>query len=259
MSRALQELSNEFSGENATYEVSTEMHRAVYETIDSNDPYKDKKKIGNKIANDLFPEIEQKIKESEDGFKKAILASIIANSLDFGVLEHEVNLDDLHNKFPKKIDESDLDVDDSESIKREIEKADEIAIVADNCGEIIFDKLLINEIKKISSGKIVLYVRGEPIFNDVTLKEAEEASITEVVDEVVELGERAVGFHPKYVPKDVKEKLFDSDFIISKGMANYESFSEIDDLNISYIFKAKCGPVADSIDASVGENIALKK
>ncbi len=257
MKQALNQLNKNFSDKNATFEVSTEMHRSVYDAINTNDPYKEKKEQGNEVAEKLFEPIKRKIEKSNDGFRKTIIASILGNELDFGVLEHKVGIDNMKNDFPKKLKKADLGINDVRQIKKEIKKAKEISFVVDNCGEVFFDKLLINEIKKISNAKITLYVRGEPIFNDVTLKEAEEVGITEIVDEVKELGERAVGFHPDYVPKEIRNELFSADLVLSKGMANYESFSEFEEeLNIAYIFKTKCEPVADSIGAEVGENIA---
>ncbi|PTD94050.1 hypothetical protein C9439_04940 [archaeon SCG-AAA382B04] len=260
MSRALEELSNKFTDKNATFEVSTEMHRAVYEVIDTDDPYKEKKKLGNEVIKELSPKIKAELKNDENSFKKAMVASIVANSLDFGVLEHEIDPEELGEDFPEKVKDSELGIDDTEKIKEEIKDADEIAFVADNCGEIIIDKLFLEEIETLSDANIVLYVRGAPIFNDVTLEEAKEVGITNLVDEVIELGGRAVGVNPKYVPEKVREKLFSSDLIISKGMANYESLSEFEgDLNVSYVFKVKCEPVADSVGAQVGENVAIKR
>ncbi|OKY79192.1 MAG: putative ATP-grasp domain fused to redox center [Candidatus Methanohalarchaeum thermophilum] len=262
VSRALDVIRSRFDSNAPLHEISTEMHRTVYDTLGVDDPYKGKKQLANEIAMDLIDEVEDFLTEdNEKNFRKVLLASIVSNSLDFGVMGHELDNRDLGEHFKKEFKEGELAIDDVDKIKEEAKNAEKITYILDNCGEVVFDSLVLDQIKEITDAEIDLLVRGAPIFNDVTLEEALELNLDKKVDNLIELGDRAVGVHFNYTSKKAEESLEDSDLILSKGMANYESLSEYDDeYNIAYTLRTKCKPVADSIGVEVNSNIAkLKK
>jgi hypothetical protein len=95
-------------------------------------------------------------------------------------------------------------------------------------------------------------VRGNPIINDVTLKEAKEAGFHKLC-ELVDSGVNTPGFTYNRANSYAKE-LFDmADLVISKGMGNYECMSPSHRDNICFLLKVKCGVVAASLKKEVGD------
>jgi uncharacterized protein with ATP-grasp and redox domains len=129
-------------------------------------------------------------------------------------------------------------------------EAENILYLADNAGEIVFDRLLIEQ---LPMEKVVVAVRGLPAINDATIQDAKIAGITELV-EVIDNGSDA----PATILEDCSERFLDAfnraDLIIAKGQGNYETLSDIDK-NIFFLLKAKCPVIAGHIGCEVGELI----
>ncbi len=230
--------------------LSTKIHREAYRVLGDIDPYREKKRQSNETAQKLLPFVWDFISE-KDSFRRAVLVSIIGNSFDFGVLGFDADKEIGKEMILKQIQHG-LDVDDSDKIRSML---DNVVYLADNCGEIVFDTLLFDEIKKLG-GKITLVVRGAPILNDVTMKELKELSIDKKVDRVLTTGSNAIGVCLKEAPPELVEALRDASLIISKGMANYETMSEYDFKPIAYLLKTKCESVAEAMGLKRNMNVA---
>ncbi len=230
--------------------LSTKIHREAYRVLGDIDPYREKKRQSNETAQKLLPFVWDFISE-KDSFRRAVLVSIIGNSFDFGVLGFDADKEIGKEMILKQIQHG-LDVDDSDMIRSML---DNVVYLADNCGEIVFDTLLFDEIKKLG-GKITLVVRGAPILNDVTMKELKELSIDKKVDRVLTTGSNAIGVCLKEAPPELVEALRDASLIISKGMANYETMSEYDFKPIAYLLKTKCESVAEAMGLKRNMNVA---
>ena len=230
--------------------ISTKIHRVAYGLLGDTDPYFEKKKHSNEAALKLLPLAREFVSET-DSFRRAVLLSIIGNSFDFGVLGFDADRATAKEAMEKQIEHG-LDVDDSDKMKKML---DDVVYLADNCGEIIFDTLLFEEIKKLG-GKITLVVRGAPILNDVTMKEAVELGIDKMVDKVLTTGSNAIGLCLQEAPAELVDALGRASLIISKGMANYETMSEYGFRPIAYLLKTKCDPVADALGLKRNMNVA---
>lgn len=230
--------------------LSTKIHREAYKVLGDIDPYFEKKKESNIAALKLLPFARDFVGE-KDSFRRAVLAAIVGNSFDFGVLGFDADKatakDMMHEQF-----EHGLDVDDSDKIKKMLGN---VVYLADNCGEIVFDTLLFEEIKKLG-GKITLVVRGAPILNDVTMTELKELGFDKKVDRVLTTGSNAIGVCLKEAPSELVEALTGASLIISKGMANYETMTEYDFKPIAYLLKTKCESVAEALGLSRNMNVA---
>ncbi len=230
--------------------LSTKIHREAYKILGDRDPYRVKKQQSNEAAKKLLPLARDFVSE-KDSFRRAILVSIIGNSFDFGVLGFDADKEIAKETMIKQLEHG-LDVDDSDKI---IALLDNVVYLADNCGEIIFDTLLFEEIRKLG-GRIILVVRGAPILNDVTMKEAKELCLDKTVDRVLTTGSNAIGLCLKEAPPELVEALGSASLIISKGMANYETMSEYDFRPIAYLLKTKCESVAEAMGLKRNMNVA---
>jgi hypothetical protein len=235
--------------------LSTPMHRKAYEILNDNDPYREKKELSSKVAERFLPTIRSYVFDGDGDdiatFKRAVLAAVIGNYFDYGVMGLEVPIDVFDETFREHFKRG-LDIDDTD---RMLDKLDNVLYLADNCGEILIDTLVFEMIRKMG-GKITLVVRGAPILNDVTMEEIEQFGIEDKVDRVLTTGSNAIGVCFDEAPEELKEALDNASLIISKGMANYETLSEENYRPIVYMLKVKCDPVGEDIGAPMGCSVA---
>jgi hypothetical protein len=236
--------------------VSTGIHRKAYSILGNNDPYKEKKEQSNRIAAAMIPTVRGYIEKAkpEDRFRLAVLASIIGNTFDFGVQGHDVKTDGFDGFF-NEIFEHGLDVDDTDSIMG-LARNGKVVYLCDNCGEIYFDELVIDELNKINSD-ITLVVRGDYILTDATMEDVMSMGLDKKVNRVMTTGSNAIGISLQEAPAELIKVMKEADVIISKGMANYEALSEENFKPIAYLLRAKCEPVASSLNVKKGMNVAI--
>lgn len=249
--RALSEL---YDPKECSASIATKVHKIVYETLGDDDPYKDLKNQSNRVAQSLLPRVEELIEESDDPLKTIMICSIVGNTMDFGIEGGSTHPEMLRDIFEKTVAEG-LGYDDTERLKELLKKSKHVILFADNCGEIVFDKILCRELKKSNPDIfLTLVVRGEPIISDATIKDAEELQFNEVVDEILTTGCFAIGVDFNKLPADLEKALKQAGLIICKGMANYEAFSEIDYYPIAYLLRTKCTAIANSMNLPLDIN-----
>ncbi len=235
--------------------VATRIHKITYESLGDKDPYKKLKIQSNKVALSLVPRVEELIECSDDPIRMSLLCSIVGNLMDFGIRGGSENPDELEKIFEDTISQ-DFGHDDTERLKDLLQKSKHIMLFTDNSGEIVFDKILCKEIKKFKPDIfLTLVVKGEPILSDATMDDAIELGFNDVVDEIRTTNYFAVGVDFENITDEVKEMLHNTDLIICKGMANYESFSETNYKPIVYCLRTKCHAIANSIGVPIDINI----
>ena len=236
-------------------EVATIVHKKTYQLLKNKDPYKELKKRSNHVAFSLLGEAERFINKSEDPLSAAALVSIIGNLLDFGIRSSGYTPEKLKAEFNKLAEEG-LHHSEISEIRELLRERGEMLYFTDNCGEIVFDKLLIKEIKKLGT-KIYLVVKGEPILTDATVEDAILVGLEREVEDIYTTGTYAVGVHFPSLPVEVKKKMDMKIPILAKGMANYESFSELNYRPIIHLLRIKCEPVAKSMGLKKDMNVAV--
>jgi len=235
--------------------IATKVHKIAYETLGDDDPYLGLKKQSNKIAQSLVPRVNELIECSDDPLRITMLASIIGNLMDFGIPGGSTHPEKLSEIFEETFAE-DLGHDDTDEIKDILKNSKNVLLFTDNCGEIVFDKILCRELKKFNP-KIFLtiVVKGEPIISDATIKDVEELKFDEYADEILTTGCFAIGLDFEQIPPDLKKALEKADLIICKGMANYEAFSETDYKPVAYLLRTKCTAIAKSMNLPINVNV----
>jgi uncharacterized protein with ATP-grasp and redox domains len=234
--------------------IATKVHKIAYETLGDDDPYKDLKYASNKIAQSIVPRVDDLIKSSDDPLRIAMLCSIIGNLMDFGISGSSDNPEHLGEIFEETFAE-DLHHDDSEEIKKILKKSKHVVLFTDNCGEIVFDKILCRELKKFNSDIfLTVVVKGEPIISDATMDDAVELGFDEVCGEILTTGCFAIGLDFDKLPSMLKKSLDTADLIICKGMANFEAFSETDYKPVAYLLRTKCTAIANSMELPLDKN-----
>ncbi len=251
---ALKILARRFPERGINAVIATEMHRKVYEIIGCDDPYREVKRKANELVIKHLPEVIRIIERQEDRFKAKVIASIIGNTFDYGVMGHEVKEDFM--EFFKQEFFRGLKIDDTDEIRKLCRG--KVVYLTDNAGEIVLDTLLMEEIKK-ECERLTLVVRGRPILSDATLEDARLCGADRIADETLTNGKGAIGIIPDELPEETKERIEQADVIIAKGMANYECLSDMEYRNVAFLLTAKCRPVAEDIGVDVRDMVAKLK
>lgn len=222
--------------------ITKKLHEIVYKESNNYDPYREVKRKSNEEALRLYSSMKKVINSSNDLYEKirsAIKIAIAGNIIDFGP---SINRD--INKTLEYALSVDLDNKTFENFIEDLDKSDSILYFADNCGEIVFDKLLIECLGK----RVFFVVKKSPILNDATIADIHETSISKMDN--VEVVEMEVGDNINIINK------INPSLIISKGQGNYEALSERG--NIYFMLIAKCQVIAKDLGVPVG-SIVFKK
>ncbi len=233
--------------------IATKVHRAVYDAIGSNDPYSELKKRANQIAQSLYPRAEAFVMNSSDRLEAACLMSIIGNVLDFGLGIGYDEPEDLSREFDSLVGQG-LGVNDVDKMRELLVKGSTVVYLMDNCGEIVFDRLLVNELKGMGV-RVIGVAKGEPILTDVTEADLSTTGMDKVFDETMTTGSFAIGIDTGLIGQALRAEMEKADLIISKGMANFESLSDQRYPRVAYLMRTKCRPVADAIGAKKDQNV----
>lgn len=240
--RSLKELGEMDFNETAP-EVSFRMHQHAKDISGIDDPYKKLKEQYNEIANEIYNRIidEKWLDKAEDPFDMACRLAIAGNIIDFSVglkLEYSDIVKSVEDSIKHNIFGTG-----TTALREAVKKANNIMYIADNSGEIIFDKFLL---EYLPLNKITYVVKDSPIVNDATMDDAISTGIVDLV-KVIDNGNSAQGTILKYCSSTFKSEFSKADLIISKGQANFETLSDIKDKNIFYLLRAKCISVASTI------------
>ena len=236
-------------------EFASEIHQCAYAIIGEKDPYLELKKRSNSVAIGLVKQARRFVDSSNHPLRAAMKLSIVGNLLDFGISGSLESPAQLKKEFRRMLQEN-LGWDDSEEIERLIRTSKDVVFLGDNCGEIVFDSILIEEIKK-AGPRVILVVKGEPILTDVTMNDLKVLDLKALADEIIETEGIAVGLNlwHKDVNIELKRRMRSADLIISKGMANFEAVSEHKWKAVAYLMRTKCEPVSKALrvkqDASI--------
>ena len=222
------------------------IYHKVKEITGNLDPYKKIKKESTQKALSLYPFLENRLEKSKDRLLTAIQIAIAGNVIDFGA---DWDFDIESETY--KVLEMNFAVCDYNRFKRNLDKAPNVLYIADNAGECVFDRILINEIQK----PVTYVVRGMPIINDATYEDAVQAGIDRVAT-ILSSGTDAPGTVLETCNPEFKNVYKDSEFIISKGQGNYEALSK-EKRAIFFLLRTKCTVVADDIGVCRGD-IVLK-
>ncbi len=229
------------------------MGRKIYQIIrdvsGNNDPYKKIKDKFNKFVLGLYPEFQKTILTAGNPFEVAVRLAIAGNIIDFGV-GSDVRTADIYDIVNQSITQ-DL-VGSIEKFEHEICAANKILYLGDNSGEIVFDRLLIEQLPR---EKITYAVRGYPVINDVTIDDAKATGLTGLV-KVVDNGSDAPGTLLDQCSNEFRDIFSAADLIISKGQGNYESLSGTNK-NIFFVFMVKCPVVATNTGHPKGSIVIM--
>lgn len=213
----------------------------INEISGDGDPLKEMKAEQNRQALELCPLAKELVSKSRDPLLEAVKLAVLGNSRDFMGNGNEEPIGEIVGRLPKLVVRPEA----VEELRRRLGEARRLVYLGDNCGEIVFDRLLIEVIRDTYDPEITFITRSVPILNDATLEDALAVGI----DRVARIMENGI---PEPLPAtllskvspELKALIEESDLVIAKGGGNHDILTEEGDLNgkVSFLVLAKCHP-----------------
>ena len=221
------------------------------------DPYRSIKKNSNEKALLLYDRLVEKVNRSERPLLTAVELAIAGNIIDYGVkntLNVEEELERIINEEERTIHQEPEKTFNFSKFKAAVQHADTILYLGDNAGETVFDRILIEEIKKTNSSVHIVYaVKEKPIINDALREDAVACGLDDVA-EIVSSGSDVPGTVLSRCTEDFLTLFNTADVVISKGQGNYEALSGVD-RPVFFLFMAKCPVVAGHVGCELRDII----
>jgi len=225
--------------------------RTIYSIVDDitgrYDPYKSLKMEYNRIAMGMYPDLKDIVDKSDDRLFTAVKLAIAGNIIDFGAdiqFDVEETIRDVLTK--------EFAINDYPLFVESLEDSENILYLADNAGEVGFDRILIEEI--VDYADVVYAVKNKPIINDATIDDAIFCGIDSIA-KIVTTSDTPGTILERCDPEFV-EIYRSADVIISKGQGNYETLSEAAG-NIFFMLLAKCPVIAADLGVGIGDAVLL--
>ena len=223
-------------------EIAHKVHAIVRDVTGNPDPYRQIKEDDNKLALSMYPWLKELVEKSDDRLHTAVKLAAAGNIIDYGV-SHEFDVTDTI----KTVLEKDFAVDRYAQFKKDLSDTGNIVYLADNAGELVFDKLLIEE---LGDRDITLVVKGGPIINDATIDDVRSCSLEDIVT-IDCIGNGTPGTGCERTDPKFTSKLRSADLVLSKGQGNYEGLNS--EGYIYFLLMAKCPLIARNIGVEKGD------
>jgi damage-control phosphatase, subfamily I len=149
--------------------ISTQVHQIIREMVGPQDAFQEIKQKSTAQALALYPRLKDLVRQSEDPLGTAMRISIAGNIIDFAVSDQIADLWETVERVLRQP----YAMDDTTTFKACLKTASHILYLADNAGETVFDRVLIEALPI----PVVYAVKGGPIVNDATMQDALAAGL----------------------------------------------------------------------------------
>jgi len=228
-------------------EIGDQVHRIVRQEVGSSDPYRESKEASTHQALALYPRLKRLLVEADDPLEVAVRLSIAGNIIDFGPVQRY----DLWDTVERVLVQP-FAIDDRVAFRESLAQANRVLYLADNAGETVFDRLLI----ELLDVPVAYAVKGAPILNDATREDALAAGVDRVA-EIVSTGSDAPGTILERCSDEFRRLYDETELVIAKGQANYETLSE-EGPRVFFLLQTKCPVIARDVGVPVG-SVVLKQ
>ena len=223
------------------------IHRRIRELTGNADPYREAKERQNRTAMELAAQLKDKVQQSAKPLELAVRLAIAGNAIDLAV-KSGLNDSEIRTSILSSLGEPLSG--DVQGFARAVARADSILYLTDNAGEIVFDRLLIEQLPR---DKVTVAVRGAPVINDATMADAKTVGITDLVT-VIDNGSDAPGTILDDCSEAFRRRYAKVDLIIAKGQGNYETLRDSAG-PLYFLLRVKCPVIARDLGCAMGRMI----
>lgn len=251
--RAVEEfLAERYTEEAVPALLGTELHRMLKRLTGCEDPFREAKARANRLAISLVPAAQKIIQRAQDRFGAAVRVALAGNLLDYGVY----GASECESRLKRALEEEPA-INHIPRLRRLAEEGRRVVYLLDNAGEVVFDKLLIEELKRRGL-EVTAVVKSKPIINDATLEDAQQVELTQTC-RVITSGGDVVGVEFGEASEELLRAFELADFVIAKGQGHFETLDTYEEKPIAFLLKAKCATVADALRVRQGSSVVLVK
>lgn len=225
-------------------QVGRRIQQIVREVTGDGDPFRESRRKSNELALKHLSALRRRVERAEDRLLEAVRLAVAGNVIDLAVGS---GFD-----LERAIDESlvrEFSIFDYEPFRSAVEQARRILLVTDNAGEIVFDRLLVEELLR-GEARVTVAVRGGPAINDALLEDARQAGFHPEV-EIVDTGSDLPSVLPEESGAEFMRRFREADLVIAKGQGNFEGLRH-EPGPLAFLLMAKCGPVAGWLGVEQG-------
>ncbi len=228
-----------------------EMYGVLKRMTGTDDPYAEHKARYNRKALALYPLLEKMISGSADPLDTALRIAVAGNIIDFGV--HDKSNIEIEETVQASL-QAVFFLDHTEELKERLKRCRRVLYIADNAGEIVMDRLFIEQ---IGPKRVTCAVRSAPIINDATKLDAAQSGLDKVCT-VIGSGSKASGTPLSLCNDEFGSIFVSSDVVIAKGQGNFETLTSTG-RDVFHLLMAKCPVIARETGAPLGSFLAVKK
>jgi damage-control phosphatase, subfamily I len=263
ISEAARMLDNEFSYDQLSIAIATDIHKVIIEVTGNSDPYRARKETEMMLARQLHVDLSSQGRVSNralparspesgnhrsDELVRCVKLAAAGNSLDF-FRETRAAEEDIRGGV-------DFEVDDTPQLEARLRGAVTILYLADNAGEVYFDLPLVKLMRR--SARVIYAVKPSPVQNDLTLEDVRRSGLEGALGEVMSTGVASPGVVFSLASTRFRREFDSADLIFAKGMGHYEALSELSPQGrVFHCLMAKCKPVADSLGVPMNAYVAM--
>lgn len=226
--------------------LSLPVYEIVKRLSGNPDPYKHLRREQNELALALEPELRALVAQSPTPLETALHLAAAGNIIDLGAMQAEHI--DVHQAVEDALSQG-FAVDHTHALKDALDSCQDLLFFLDNAGEIVFDKILIEELQKHT--RVTAVVKQAPIINDVLLEDAEFTGLTNIC-EVIDNGGAFIGSPLSLISDAFRARMDAAGVLLGKGQGNYETLDDHPG-NVFLILRAKCELVAAHMGVRYGQ------
>ncbi len=229
--------------------LGAEIGRFLRQKLRVADPYREEKRAANAAALAHYSDWAREVARAPDPLLHALRLAAAGNSLDLGIHARLDVAESMAEAGTRSFGHNDYD-----AFRKRLENAQEVLYLADNAGEIVLDRILIEEVLRRGK-RVTVAVRGAPTLNDAATDDASETGLDRLA-EIITTGADVPGTSLAACSPQFRARFRDAGLVLSKGMGNFEGLSE-EPAPLFFLLQAKCAPVAQEIGVAVGALVLL--
>lgn len=222
------------------------IYQQVLQETGQVDLFRARKTRGVQEALRLYPRLKDIVERSADKLEAALRVSALGNILDAGNPNSYDLEGEISRLFSAPLRGSSFDL-----FKEKLVRAPSLLFLADNAGETVFDRVLIETLDL----PVNYAVKSGPALDDALLEDARQAGLADLTT-LLETGTSYPGTYLPSCSPSFQEIFQNAPLIIAKGQANYETLSEVDQ-DLFFLLIVKCEVIGGDLGLPVG-SLALK-
>jgi uncharacterized protein with ATP-grasp and redox domains len=236
--------------------IAAEFLAKINKALGTLDPFLEIKRESNQVAMRICDEFAKDFfmnaDNDSDRLLRAVRVSIAGNIIDFAIpggagWEDKI-IDLIHTQF---------DILELAELEKALEVSNSVLFLADNAGEIVFDRYLLQEVSgRVKNIKVA--VKAGPALNDALLEDAKTAGLDNIPGvEIITTGAAKMGVDLESSSHEFLETFSGAELIIAKGQANFECLAE-QDKNIFFLTLIKCRALAEPLNIKEGRAVLVR-